>query len=65
MAYVFKLLHRSADPKAINIMSGLGSISSVLSKSTLFPAPANSAGKVGLNGLAGYMQAGENNHKES
>ncbi|EAT79361.1 short-chain dehydrogenase/reductase [Parastagonospora nodorum] len=54
------LLHRSAMPKVINITSGLGSITNVLSARKMARVPPYGASKVGMNGLTAHLQVGEN-----
>lgn len=53
------LLHRSAAPRVINVTSGLGSITNVLSPRRMTRVPAYGASKVGMNGLTAHLQAGE------
>ncbi|ROV97136.1 hypothetical protein VMCG_07468 [Cytospora schulzeri] len=54
------LLHKSAAPKVINVTSGLGSITNVLSPRRMARVPPYGASKVGMNGLTAHLQAGEN-----
>lgn len=54
------LLHKSTTPKVINVTSGLGSITNVLSPRRMARVPAYGASKVGMNGLTAHLQAGEN-----
>lgn len=53
------LLHKSPDPKVINITSGLGSITNTLTKK-MGRFPPHGASKVGMNGLTAHMQTMEN-----
>ncbi|OCK97824.1 short chain dehydrogenase/reductase family protein [Cenococcum geophilum 1.58] len=53
------LLHKSPDPKVINITSGLGSIANTLTKK-MGRLPPYGASKVGMNGLTAHMQTAEN-----
>ncbi|TFK87094.1 short chain dehydrogenase/reductase family protein [Polyporus arcularius HHB13444] len=53
------LLYKSADPKVINITSGLGSCTNTLTRK-MFRAPAYGTSKTALNGLTVHMQAAEN-----
>jgi len=53
------LLHKSPDPKVINITSGLGSIANTLTKK-MGRFPPYGASKVGMNGLTAHMQTAEN-----
>ena len=53
------LLHKSPDPKVINITSGLGSIANTLTKK-MGRLPSYGASKVGMNGLTAHMQTAEN-----
>ncbi|OCL02960.1 NAD(P)-binding protein [Glonium stellatum] len=53
------LLQKAADPKVINITSGLGSIVNTLTKK-MGRYPPYGASKVGLNGLTAHMQTTEN-----
>lgn len=54
------LLHRSSAPKVINVTSGLGSITNVLSPRPMGRSPPYGASKVGMNGLTAHLQVGEN-----
>lgn len=54
------LLHQSVAPKVINITSGLGSITNVLSPRRMARVPPYGASKVGMNGLTAHLQVGEN-----
>jgi NAD(P)-dependent dehydrogenase (short-subunit alcohol dehydrogenase family) len=54
------LLHRSPAPKVINVTSGLGSITNVLSPRRMARVPPYGASKVGMNGLTAHLQVGEN-----
>lgn len=53
------LLHKSPDPKVINISSGLGSMTKRLALNANH-SPIYGSSKVGLNGLTVHMQVGEN-----
>ncbi|KAI0741611.1 short chain dehydrogenase/reductase family protein [Daedaleopsis nitida] len=65
ITYAFKpLLYKSADPKVINVTSGLGSIQNALTKK-IGRAPAYGASKVGLNGLTIHMQVMENDRMKA
>ncbi|KAK3360561.1 short chain dehydrogenase/reductase family protein [Lasiosphaeria hispida] len=56
-----QLLHRSPAPKVINVTSGLGSITNVLTPGRrMARTPAYGASKVGMNGLTAHLQVGEN-----
>lgn len=56
-----QLLQKSADPKVINITSGLGSISNTLdSTKRMAVYPPYGFSKVGLNGVTAHMQVFEN-----
>ncbi|KAE8151105.1 short chain dehydrogenase/reductase family protein [Aspergillus avenaceus] len=57
------LLHKSPDPKVINISSGLGSIQNSLTKKMGRTVPYG-ASKIGLNGLTVHMQVAENDRVE-
>lgn len=54
------LLHKSAAPKVINVTSGLGSITNVLSPRRMTRIPPYGASKVGMNGLTAHLQVSEN-----
>jgi NAD(P)-dependent dehydrogenase (short-subunit alcohol dehydrogenase family) len=54
------LLHQSPAPKVINLTSGLGSMTNVLSPRKMARAPPYGASKVGMNGLTAHLQVGEN-----
>ncbi|KOS21698.1 Dehydrogenase/reductase SDR family member 11 [Escovopsis weberi] len=55
------LLHRSRlGPKVINVTSGLGSITNVLSPRKMGRVPPYGASKVGMNGLTAHLQVEEN-----
>lgn len=54
------LLHRSPAPKVINVTSGLGSITNVLSPRRMARVPPYGASKAGMNGLTAHLQVGEN-----
>ncbi|EMD93858.1 hypothetical protein COCC4DRAFT_155115 [Bipolaris maydis ATCC 48331] len=54
------LLHKSAAPKVINVTSGLGSITNVLSPRKMARVPPYGASKVGMNGLTAHLQVSEN-----
>ncbi|EAL87811.1 hypothetical protein CNMCM8812_004375 [Aspergillus fumigatus] len=54
------LLHRSPAPKVINVTSGLGSITNVLSPRRMARVPPYGASKVGMNGLTAHLQVSEN-----
>ncbi|OTA68787.1 hypothetical protein K449DRAFT_387105 [Hypoxylon sp. EC38] len=56
------LLYKSAAPKVINVTSGLGSITNVLSPRRMARVPAYGASKVDMNGLTAHQQVGENDH---
>ncbi|KAI0440745.1 short chain dehydrogenase/reductase family protein [Xylaria telfairii] len=60
----FKLLLRKATaPKVINVTSGLGSITNVLTPGRkMARAVAYGASKVGMNGLTAHLQVTENEH---
>lgn len=58
------LLHKSSDPKVINISSGLGSIQNALTKK-MAHAPPYGASKIGMNGLTVHMQVSENDRVEA
>ncbi|TBU47287.1 NAD(P)-binding protein [Dichomitus squalens] len=58
------LLHKSADPKVINVSSGLGSIQNALTEKMNLNVPYG-ASKIGLNGLTVHMQVAENNRLEA
>ncbi|KAB8228278.1 SDR family oxidoreductase [Aspergillus alliaceus] len=61
VTYAFTpLLHQSATPKVINVTSGLGSITNVLSPRRMGRVPPYGASKVGMNGLTAHLQVGEN-----
>lgn len=53
------LLHRSADPKVINVTSGLGSITNTLTKK-MGRFPTYGSSKIGMNGATVHMQTAEN-----
>lgn len=53
------LLHKAADPKVINLTSGLGSIENTLNKKMVRYAPYG-VSKVGMNGVTAHMQVVEN-----
>ncbi|KAF3481810.1 short chain dehydrogenase/reductase family protein [Arthroderma uncinatum] len=54
------LLHRSISPRVINVSSGLGSITNVLSPRRMGRIPSYGASKVGMNGLTAHLQVAEN-----
>ncbi|KAK3311875.1 short chain dehydrogenase/reductase family protein [Apodospora peruviana] len=55
------VLRKAAAPKVINVTSGLGSITNVLTPGRrMARAMAYGASKVGMNGLTAHMQVGEN-----
>lgn len=54
------LLHKSLAPRVINITSGLGSITNVLSPRRMARVPPYGASKVGMNGLTAHLQVAEN-----
>jgi NAD(P)-dependent dehydrogenase (short-subunit alcohol dehydrogenase family) len=54
------LLHKSAAPKVINVTSGLGSITNVLSPRSMTRVTPYGASKVGMNGLTAHLQVVEN-----
>lgn len=55
------LLRKAAAPKVINVTSGLGSITNVLTPGRkMARAPAYGASKVGMNGLTAHLQVIEN-----
>jgi NAD(P)-dependent dehydrogenase (short-subunit alcohol dehydrogenase family) len=58
------LLYKSADPKVINVSSGLGSIQNSLTKK-MGRSPPYGASKIGLNGLTVHMQVAENDRVEA
>lgn len=58
------LLHKSADPRVINISSGLGSMTNALTRKIGRAVPYGSS-KVGLNGLTVHMQVEENDRTDS
>ncbi|ROW08687.1 hypothetical protein VPNG_06395 [Cytospora leucostoma] len=53
------LLRESADPKVINVSSGLGSIQNSLTKK-MGRSPIYGVSKIGLNGLTVHLQVAEN-----
>ncbi|KAK2813771.1 hypothetical protein FQN50_000169 [Emmonsiellopsis sp. PD_5] len=53
------LLHRAANPRVINVTSGLGSIQNTLTKK-MGRYPPYGASKVGMNGVTAHMQTAEN-----
>ncbi|KAF9888978.1 hypothetical protein FE257_008148 [Aspergillus nanangensis] len=53
------LLHKAADPKVINITSGLGSIANTMTKK-MVRYPPYGVSKVGMNGVTAHMQSFEN-----
>ncbi|KAI1349373.1 NAD(P)-binding protein [Xylaria sp. FL0043] len=57
------LLYKSADPKVINVSSGLGSCQNSLTKK-MGRAPPYGASKIGLNGLTVHLQVAENDRVE-
>lgn len=58
------LLYKSADPKVINVSSGLGSIQNSLTKK-MGRSPPYGASKIGLNGLTVHMRVAENDRVEA
>lgn len=65
MTIAFKpLLHKSTDPKVINITSGLASMQNALTKK-MGRFPSYGTSKVGLNGLTVHMQIEENDRIEA
>ena len=53
------LLHTSADPKVINVTSGLGSITNTLTRK-MGRYPTYGSSKIGMNGATVHMQTAEN-----
>ncbi|KAI0413980.1 NAD(P)-binding protein [Xylaria grammica] len=58
------LLYKSADPKVINVSSGLGSCTNSLTKK-MGRAPPYGSSKIGLNGLSVHLQVAENDRVEA
>ncbi|KAI1162508.1 short chain dehydrogenase/reductase family protein [Nemania serpens] len=59
------LLRKAAAPKVINVTSGLGSITNVLTPGRkMARAPAYGASKVGMNGLTAHLQVIENDRAD-
>ena len=56
------LLAKSAQPKVINITSGLGSITNSLEKK-MHRSPPYGTSKVAVNGLTAHLQTAENDRK--
>lgn len=54
------LLYKSTAPKVINVTSGLGSITNVLSPRRMGRSPPYGASKVGMNGLTAHLQVAQN-----
>ena len=53
------LLYKSADPKVVNVTSGLGSMHNALTKK-MGRTPPYGASKIGMNGFTVHMQVAEN-----
>lgn len=60
------LLRRAAAPKVINVTSGLGSMTNVLTPGRrMGRSPPYGASKIGMNGLTVHMQVGETDRAAS